>query len=116
MWLDASQCVLLPATVYGCFRHADWRAARRRGTWGVLQEAGRALLGANSRPFCVPARGPQRWTEHDLRLLFRRRGVTAWGFGVFAGELYFRVPERQGWLAYQVLTQAGVKLLHEHYV
>ena len=110
--LDATNILVLPATIFGNFRYADWRGASdRHGTVGVAWEAMQAVLGTNAEPFFIPQRSD--WKIGAVKELLARYGITAvWGVGYWNNELFFRVKGRQADWAQYVLLRAGVPLLH----
>ncbi len=122
--LDPSNLLILPATVAGALRYADWSAARQRGIGALARELVCAFLGTNTEPFFVPtgsrldATGCEignpdgRYNQASVRQLLARYGIVSWGYGYWHGEMYFRVKKRQAHWAQYVLLRAGVPLLH----
>jgi inner membrane protein involved in colicin E2 resistance len=109
--LDPSNVLVLPATIAGSFRNADWEgAAQAGGIAGVVAEALQAATGTNTEPFFVATSSD--WKIHNIQALLLRYGIKLWGVGYFNNELFFRVKGRQAHWAQYVLLRAGVPLLH----
>ncbi len=113
LW-DASNILVLPATIYGNFHHADWRGAARKGTLATLWEIVRAATGWTGMPFFILQRGKNSVRMADVRRLLARYGINAiWGEGYWNNEIFFRVKTAQGLWAKYVMLRAGIPLLHE---
>jgi hypothetical protein len=109
--LNPANVVILPATIVGNARYADWDgAAQASGAAGVAVEALQAAAGANAKPFFVPA--DSGWQINDIQALLLQHGIKLWGVGYWNNELYFRVKKRQAHWAQYVLLRADVPLLH----
>jgi len=106
--LDPTNLLILPDTVFGNFRHADWKAAAESGPAGIATEIAQSALGTNTRPFLVPC--DSEWKIEDIQALLLRHGIKLWGVGYWNNELYFRVKGRQAHWAQYVLLRAGVPL------
>jgi hypothetical protein len=103
--------LVLPASVLGSFRFADWKGAQQRaGSVGLVGEVARSALGTNTVPFFVPE--TSGWRPSDLSALLMSYGIRIWGVGCFNAEIHFRVKERQADWAQYVLLSAGVPLTH----
>lgn len=63
------------------------------------------------RPFFTEWTGD--WSPHQIDELLAMNGIQMLYWDTFNGELYFAVPSEQMDWAFQVLTAAGVPLLHE---
>jgi hypothetical protein len=110
-FFDPTNLLILPATIIGAIRHADWRGAREReGVPGVADEMVHAALGTNTMAFFIPT--SSHWQIQDVQALLLRHGVKLWGVGYWNGEMYFRVKKRQSHWAQYVMLRAGVPLLH----
>lgn len=108
---DPRNIFLLPATVLGTFRHADWRGAREEsGIAGIATEIAQSAIGANTMAFFIPTNS--EWQIQDVEALLARYGVKLWGVGYWNGEMYFRVKKRQAHWAQYVMLREGVPLLH----
>ena len=108
---DPTNIVILPATVVGTFRYADWKGAyRRSGTLGVIGELAQSAVGTNTMPFFIPVNS--EWPIQDVQALLLRYGIELWGVGYWNGEMYFRVKKRQAHWAQYVMLREGVPLLH----
>lgn len=109
--LDVTNVLVLPATVLGTIRYADWRgASQRSGVIGVALESLQTAAGSNTGPFFVPCNS--QWKINDIQALLLRHGIKVWGVGYWNNELFFRVKKRQAHWAQYVLLRAGVPLLH----
>ncbi len=109
--LDVTNIFVLPATVAGNIRYANWQgAAQRHGAAGVAAEAVQTAIGANTEPFFIPC--DSDWKINDVQALLLRHGIKLWGVGYWNSELFFRVKGRQAHWAQYVLLRAGVPLLH----
>lgn len=106
--LDPTNMLILPATVIGNFRYADWDGASASGAAGIVAELVQSALGTNTRPFLVPLESG--WKIEDIQALLLRHGIKLWGVGYWNDELYFRVKGRQAHWAQYVLLRAGVPL------
>ncbi len=106
--LDPTNMLILPATVIGNFRYADWDGAAASGAAGLAAELVQSALGANTRPFLVPVESD--WKIENIQDLLLRHGIKLWGVGYWNNELYFRVKGRQAHWAQYVLLRAGVPL------
>jgi hypothetical protein len=120
---DPRNLFTLPAMIAGNFRYADWKAARKRGLFGMLTEFLRATTGLNTMAFFVPTKSIIKdgfevgnpagyWNQARVSKLLRQHGVKSWGYGYWIGEMYFRVERRQMHWAQYVMRRAGVPLLH----
>lgn len=113
LW-DASNILVLPSTILGNFRHADWKGAAKRGTLATLWELVRAATGWTGEPFFIPQRGKHPTRMADVRKLLAHNGIKAvWGEGYWNNELFFRVKAAQGDWARYLMLRAGIPLLHE---
>lgn len=106
--LDPTNMLILPATVIGNFRYADWDEAAASGPAGIVGELARSAVGINTRPFLVPC--SSEWKIEDIQALLYRHGIKLWGVGYWNNELYFRVKGRQAHWAQYVLLRAGIPL------
>ena len=123
-FFDPTNLLVLPETIIGNFRYADWPAAKQSGVFGILSELVKAATGFNTMAFFIPTGSKKdkngleignpggAWDQGSVRALLKRRGVTSWGYGYWNGEMHFRVKKRQADWAQYVMLRAGVPLLH----
>jgi hypothetical protein len=109
-FLTSFYWLLLPETLWGSMRRANWgRAYSRRGMAGLLLETAESIIGSNTYIFFVPLAG--RWDGYSIRKLLRQYGIDIWGWGFSHQELFFHVRRQDAWDAQEIMMGAGVELL-----
>jgi hypothetical protein len=109
-FLTSFYWLLLPETIFGTLRRANWRRAyAHHGPAGLLIETAESFIGTNTYVFFVPLRG--RWDGYSIAKLLRQYGIDMWGWGFWNQELFFHVRRDDAWYAQNILLSAGVELL-----
>gem|GEM_PF-6971177 len=104
--LTAFNWLAIPETILGTFVNADWHRARKRGLVGILAEVVHSLLGTNSAAIFIPL--DSGINGQAIERLLQRYGIRSWGWGVYRGEMFFRVRRSQAAWAQYILTQEGI--------
>jgi len=73
----------------------------RRGDGGLFAAAGQGTW-----PFLVAK--DRRWNARSIRRLLNQNGVDSWGYGQWAGEMYFRTAASKAQAAQGILEAVGV--------
>ncbi len=99
---------LLPKTVLGSFRYADWNGAFAEGSiLGVVIEMLKSLSGFNTWPFFVERE--QGWSKKDILSLLDEYDIKTWGWGVsLQNEFFFRTKKRQAHWIQDIFLKKGV--------
>lgn len=101
---------LLPETLFGTLRRANWRRAiGRYGPAGLLVETAESLIGTNTYVFFVPLYG--RWDGRSIAQLLAAYGIDIWGWGFWQHEFFFHVRREDARQAQQIMLAAGIELL-----
>ncbi len=109
-FLTAFYWLLLPETIFGGLRRANWRRAyAQHGAAGLVLETAETLIGTNSCALFVQADG--RWDGASIAEILRQHGIHLWGWAFHNDEFYFHVRREDAWAAQRILWQAGVELL-----